>query len=308
MWFFSTKKKGKSKAGITLSNACIHVSVIDQSGKTPELTTYGCYRINEGQSQLEVLNVAVQEHQLKEVPCVLVMEPDSYSLLQLEAPKVESSELASALRWSVKDMIDYHIDDAVIDAFELPSSNRAHSQKMIYAIVTRKAILQERVDLLHSAGLEISAIDITEMALRNLSQVCSKDEHPITSLFMLPDRAFIEVTQGDTLFFSRRIDNISYNPEDVKPGFFAPNQDDILTLEVQRSMDHFESQFGRGRTQKLKVLPNSANHEQLIASMQEELMTTTEAIDISEAVIGIDKVPAEQIADSLPALGGALRV
>ena len=53
--------------------------------------------------------------------CITTLDIGAYSLLFVEAPDVPSSELRAAIRWRVKDLIDFHIDDAVIDVFDVPN-------------------------------------------------------------------------------------------------------------------------------------------------------------------------------------------
>ena len=45
-----------------------------------------------------------------DVVATCVMPLGSYNLLQIEAPKVPPEELRSAVRWRVKDLIDFPID------------------------------------------------------------------------------------------------------------------------------------------------------------------------------------------------------
>ena len=60
----------------------------------------------------------------RRAPTVSVLDPDSYRLLLVEAPDVPADELRAAVRWRVKDLIDFHVDDAVIDVFEMPQHAR----------------------------------------------------------------------------------------------------------------------------------------------------------------------------------------
>ena len=62
------------------------------------------------------LGELARRHRLGASPCTIVVEDDVYSLLLLEAPEVPADELRSALSWRVRDLIDFHVDDAVIDA------------------------------------------------------------------------------------------------------------------------------------------------------------------------------------------------
>ena len=48
--------------------------------------------------------------------------PGEYQLLQVEAPNVPEGELKAAVRWSMKDMLSYHVDDATLDVLNIPTN------------------------------------------------------------------------------------------------------------------------------------------------------------------------------------------
>ena len=48
----------------------------------------------------------------------------AYSMVQLEAPELEPDELREAMRWRVRDLIDFPVEQAAIDVFHLPESQR----------------------------------------------------------------------------------------------------------------------------------------------------------------------------------------
>jgi len=81
----------------------------------------------------------------------------------VEKPQVDKAELQSTLRWHIKDLIDYHIDDVVLDYITLPVEGMA-----LQVVATRKSVIQKRVDLMLGAQCQISSIDIAVQAARNL--------------------------------------------------------------------------------------------------------------------------------------------
>src|SRR5262245_27774166 len=48
-----------------------------------------------------------------------VASADDYQLVQVEAPEVQAAELRAAIRWRLRDVINFHIDDAVVDVFQI---------------------------------------------------------------------------------------------------------------------------------------------------------------------------------------------
>ena len=92
-----------------------------------------------------------------------------YRLLLVEAPDVPADELRAAVRWRIKDLIDFHIDDAVIDVFEMPPHARGGPQRMMYAVTAKAEVVKREIERIESAGLKLGVVDIPELSLRNIA-------------------------------------------------------------------------------------------------------------------------------------------
>ena len=66
------------------------------------------------------LERVAREFGAKRFQCTTLLKPQQYQILLVEAPAVKREELKSAVRWRIKDMLDYHIDDATIDVLDVP--------------------------------------------------------------------------------------------------------------------------------------------------------------------------------------------
>ena len=51
-----------------------------------------------------------------------------YQMLTVDAPNVPQDELKTAVRWRLKDMLDFHVDDATIDVLDIPVDPNAPSR------------------------------------------------------------------------------------------------------------------------------------------------------------------------------------
>jgi len=152
-----------------------------------------------------LLGRLISKHSIKKSPCVCVMSSDSYSLLQVEAPDVQPEELRAAVRWRVKDIIDFHIDDAVIDVFEIPGQKGRGGSRMMYVVAARTSEIQRQVDLLDNAGLMIQAIDINELALRNIVAKMAEDVDGVALISFTRTSGLISLLHQGTLYLTRSI-------------------------------------------------------------------------------------------------------
>jgi len=76
-----------------------------------------------------VLEKKVEELELQNIDCSWVLTPDKYQYLQMEELPVTPAEFQAAIRWKVKDLIPFPIEDAVIDSFPVPSANIITAKK-----------------------------------------------------------------------------------------------------------------------------------------------------------------------------------
>lgn len=115
------------------------------------------------------------DHQLKRARCTTVLNEEDYKLLLTTAPDVPAEELRAALRWRIKDLIDFHINDATIDVFDLPLESGRGAPREMYVVAARNQAIQERVDCLQRAGIPLAVVDIRELSQRNLAALLPED-------------------------------------------------------------------------------------------------------------------------------------
>ncbi|KMQ73529.1 type IV pilus biogenesis protein PilM [Marinobacter subterrani] len=176
-------------------------------------------------------------------PTTLILPLEQYQVFQMERPEgVEESELGDALKWKLKDFLDFSPSDSVSDVFPFPRDASRGRGELVNVVAARKSLVSELVALVRKAGLELDRVDIAELALRNL--VCRLDEHKRgAALVHLKDNyGQMVICKDDTLYLSRRLDVTSADLRDAGRQESAVQS---LALEMQRSLDYYESQLGQ---------------------------------------------------------------
>jgi hypothetical protein len=74
-----------------------------------------------------------------------VLDVADYQLLLVESPDVLAAELKAAVRWRLKDIIDFPLEDAVVDVFGIPEPVRRTGAKMMYAIAAKRQAVEDHV-------------------------------------------------------------------------------------------------------------------------------------------------------------------
>src|SRR5690348_3665372 len=62
----------------------------------------------------EALEKFAKELHLDRYDCSSLLNAGEYQFLSVDAPNVPVDELKTAIRWRLKDMLDFHVDDATI--------------------------------------------------------------------------------------------------------------------------------------------------------------------------------------------------
>ncbi|MET0264980.1 MAG: agglutinin biogenesis protein MshI, partial [Duganella sp.] len=237
-----------------------------------------------------------------------VLSGGEYQLFSLDAPNVPPEELKTAVRWRLKDMLDFSVDEATIDVLDIPvdtnGMSRGHS---MFAIAARNALIAGRQNLFTGSALELAVIDIPEMAQRNISALLETPGRGLAMLSFDSDGGLLTITFKGELYLSRRID---VTIEQLREPDTDKQQQcfDKITLELQRSLDHFDRQFNYVNVNKLLLAPTGAPglHEYLAAN----LYTPVEAMGL-EDVFDLGKIgdlqDAEQQQRFFLTLGAALR-
>ncbi|QSP96026.1 biogenesis protein MshI [Marinobacter salinisoli] len=193
--------------------------------------------------RLQTLQGLVDQRNWSGARTTLVLPLDQYQVFQMERPEgVDESELADALKWKLKDFLDFPPSDAVSDVFPFPEDASRGRGALVNVVSARKSLVQELVTLVRDTGLELVTIDIAELALRNLVSVLDQNGRGAALVHLRDGYGQMVVCRKDTLYLSRRLDVAANDLMDVAR---QENAVQSLALEMQRSLDYYESQLGQ---------------------------------------------------------------
>jgi MSHA biogenesis protein MshI len=198
---------------------------------------------------------AKREHRLASYQCSTMLRPGEYDLLLVEAPNVPRAEMKSALRWKVKDLVDYPIDNATIDFLDIPTEDGAAAGRtqQLYAVLARNDVIQARIQKFHDAGIALAVIDIPETAQRNIAALYEDQDRGVALAYFGSDWGLLTISRRGELYFSRRLDfGVEALAADEEE---ADGPLDRVALEIQRTLDHFERQFRHVAVNKVLVAP-----------------------------------------------------
>lgn len=253
------------------------------------------------------LERVARELGVKRFQCTTLLRPDQYQILLVEAPAVKPEELKAAVRWRIKDMLDYHVDDATIDVLDVPvpagAGQRAH---YMYTVAARNDTIRATIDRFAAAGMPLAVIDIPDTAQRNLAACLETGQGGVIALSFDAHGGLVTVNFAGELYLSRRLDITAAQLAEAE-GEARTRLFDRVLVETQRSLDHCERTypfFGLGRL-VLGPLPSDTGLREHLAA---NLYLPVETLDLAQIVrLPTTWEPAEQ-AKWLKLIGAGLRV
>jgi len=240
--------------------------------------------------------------------CLTLLNLDEYQVLPVEVLNVPADELKTAVRWKIKDLLDYHIDDAAIDVLRIPTDKGIAPNHGMYAIATRNEVIQRYVTLFEEASIPLSVIDIPEMAQRNIALLLEEPGHGLALLSFDEEGGLLTVTCDTELYLSRHIEaplsQLLQEDTEQRQRYL-----DRIVMELQRSFDYFGRQFHDIELTKLMMapLPLAIGLEGYLArnlQMEVEMVDLHQLFDFSK----ISLLQQDQLSRCFLTLGAALRL
>ncbi|MEH6814689.1 MAG: hypothetical protein V7677_19315 [Motiliproteus sp.] len=236
----------------------------------------------------------------------VVLSFGDYQLILIEAPDVAESELKEALRWRVKDLVSFDISTAVVDYFPLPEDAYRGRSKMLYVVVIPQAHSDQIESFVRDAGLTLDVIDIPELVLMNLVQLQDGEQNFGQALLCLQEPiSCVNLMSEQALYLSRSVETVEGLVSAQDP--YVEDIASATILDIQRSLDYYESQIGKPPCLKLLVCPLQGGETPLLSQFRQNLGVELEQLDLGELVASREPLTPELQALTVLAVAGSLR-
>ncbi|MBT1451697.1 biogenesis protein MshI [Glaciecola sp. XM2] len=199
------------------------------------------------QSWASALVDYVKEHNLQGTSCYFTLTAHWYKVHQVERPEVADGELLTALKWPMQEAIG-SATEMVYDYANMPVQVSGQNKLMVVAIARKE--IETLTRAIYDADLVLESISVEEFATMELTPN-SKDA-VITLVQEQGEDVVLNIVRDGQLFFSRRMkgfENIaSFSQAELDMGIT-----DSLTVQIQRSMDFFESQLRQPPVKRILI-------------------------------------------------------
>lgn len=302
-----------------------HACIIRDSGQPPTLKSFDYSAMSNPAEADSILKSLIQKNSLDELPITTTLQASDYNIEMLEKPQVAESELRQAVRWKIKDSLNFDVNNAVIDVFEIPGQKERSRTPLVYVAAAEKERVKKCIKLFEEQGLEIESIDIAELVMRNIAALLPEDQQGVALLKLDGAKGLMTLTQDSSLYLTRSIDvgfsaisvanSVLGEPANESDGLaleegMSPDQTrtlDAIVLEVQRSLDYYESHFAKHAINSLVLAPLPYEIPGVINHLASALGLQVRMLDLNAVLDMPTPMSLEMQSNCFFAIGAALR-
>lgn len=289
MGFFQDRLKPKRLLAMYLANEGLYSACVDDTKAGLPILEFCSFHPKAERTWPNLLDRLLKESPAKKSQRSLLLAPGEYQILSVDALNVPAQELKGALRWRLKDLLDYPVDEASFDVVNIVGDKATGGRQLsLLAIVARNQHLRERQTLFDDAGGDLQVIDVPEMAQRNISALVEPESRGVAMLSFDENGGLLTVTFAGELYLARRLD-VRLSQLDVDDAEKRVMLFERITLELQRSLDNFDRQHNFITTAKLVLAPLGQVAAELQSYLAANLYMPVEVLDLSD-VLDLSKV------------------
>lgn len=307
MAFWEKKTIGSGWTSVVLDADRISVACVTR-GPDARPQVEECESFAREGSDLDALKRLKHAKRLARNHCTTLLAQGQYQLLQVDRPDnlpkdAPREDLRETLRWRIKEMVDFPVDQAGVDILPIPP--QAGRTPQLWVVAASHDSLRPRVHLFQDAQVPLEAIDIPELAQRNLAGLFEELNRGLALASFDGKGGQLTITFQGELFMTRHLD-VS-GPELARPD--AGGLHERVLLDIQRSLDNFDRNYSSIPLTRLLIGPLPGG-EVFIDYLRNNLSLPVAVANLAD-VMDFAAVPrlretAAQV-DAWLALGAALR-
>lgn len=242
----------------------------------------------------------VDKYHLYGEQCQVVLAPSLYQLVLMDALEVPVDEMAKALRWQLKGLIDYPLNDIAVDAFIVPPHGGGKKRKKVFVAATLQSALLNKITFFENSLLKVIGVSIAELAISHLlNQGTLSTDSPVIVISYDNELCHLYLFYQGELYLFR---GLSISKSIMSPNSSA-NQD--MLLEIQRSIDYCLMELKLPEPNHIIFTPSFYDAKDLFTYLQGEINKTVHVLDVN-SLFTSDPLTPETMSQAFYAIGGAM--
>ena len=214
--------------------------------------------------------------------CNTYIARDAYQTFEVPAPKVDQAEWRDALRWVIKDGLEFPVEQAMIETLPIPNDGAPPGREaMTFVIAARRDVVTQLVQWFQRGEMRLDLISTGNIAQRNIAALFETPGRALAFIGIYSKAIAITFTCNGAIYAARNVGwSAALLRDDAEPDARAQHFERVV-LDVQRALDNFERQFSHVALQRV-LLCVPAGHTELVAMLQRSLSQTVDVADLRE--------------------------
>ena len=295
------KKATNEYIGVALYPTFIRIVKLKPDAEQDELACVFAeqYPLERPEQLHELLNQVIVEQSLVGSNTVLIIPPDKVESVQIDMTELPVADVQASLPWKLKDLVSIPPQDMICDYIEMdiqPLGQQPKAQIM----ATSRQYIESIIAPFHQHKVAIAGITTEQFVLARMQSI-----ENAAQLIYVQHRdmaGILLILKNQKICFARKIRGtdavINMTPEQVKE-YGA----DMIAIEIQRSIDYYESQLKQPPIKDV-LIAFPGDNEDLIQDILNVNLPVKTSLAKAHAAVKDDTGKVSLM--YLAALGGAL--
>lgn len=258
MWFRRSVDDNTAWVGLSHGGGVLHAARASHApGEKPRLLSLDHEPTGDLAEGLQ--HLVSQKRLPKDARLCGVLERSQYRLLSIDVPDIPQAEWRDAMRWRLKDYVEFPMDDALLDVLAVPENTQIRQQQSAMAYVMQRVDFNRWFMAADDVGRKWRALETPETSLRVLCAMAETTDEAHAMLVFGQAYALLLITMGGDLVMTRNIEvNVDALDGDTEARGSALGR---ASLEVLRTLDSFERMHSEARLAAMSVVSPTGNDD-----------------------------------------------
>ena len=236
--FSSQKNVASPTVGVSVSAKELHITAISHGDSGYVLSSVTSVPFDNRQPFEKQVCNALRDFEKEGCRVSVVLSQDMYHMVQVEKPDLPDEDITTALPWTLGELVPFNSDNIVLDYVDYPVQTRTGGKK-IDVFAAEKSPLSALVQSMEKAkNVKLTHIHAKEVLA---TEMVPDDDYARLLIIQEPNsEPFLMIVRSRAIWLARRLRGF-VNKANAQQDLAQLS--DMLGLEIQRSMDFYESQL-----------------------------------------------------------------
>ncbi|MFY8273764.1 MSHA biogenesis protein MshI [Pseudoalteromonas sp. SSDWG2] len=237
--WLNSNKKTETMIGVSLCTETLLIIVLKKKNQQWYVSDSAQEPVTDLANAAQQIANLIQSVTSSPSQVYLLLPQSYYQIVQVDKPALEGEELIQSLPWTLKDVVTLSAERIVADYIDYPIQT-ANQQAKVNVFVADKQMLQPLIQTFDTPTMQLKQITAKETAI---AQMTAQDNYARMVIFQEPGQEpCVLIIREQQLLLNRRLRGFTLLENDPDE-LTVNNLSDAMGLEIQRSMDFYESQL-----------------------------------------------------------------